>query len=545
MAHRFPGAFPTTAVRMTAAPPESRFARLRDFLGRRVAPYLPTPHFMALAPLDVVLRMLLHPPARIPPIYWPRLAVLLVLSAMEAVVSLPERVVLALWLKWRPPPISAHQAPIFVLGYFRSGTTFMQTLLAADPMLRTPRWAEALTPHAFVPGWLFLRYLLIPFMPLTRIDDVVPLAATLPGEDDFGLNNWALVSTMAGRLVLPHAQPFYDRFQELDGLTPKELSRWRHYQRAFIQKLMLVSGGRRLVLKSPGHTARVRYLIKMYPGAKFVHISRPPTAVYQSNILLVNTMQRAFALQHPIDGDAQEDIIVNEYLASEQRYLADKALIPPGDLAEVRLQDLAADPIGQLKRIYREIGLPFSQAYERNLAVLLTAPRQRVPNIHPELTEAQRCRAERLEPLFTAFGHDRPPIPKAPRPAPPLAARSPLAAAVVTTLFAIGCAAAWYVVTLWTGFDNPWLVWPTGVAIGYAAAAASGPRGTAAQGALAAALTLIALLAVVAFHEAGARAPSDPSLTALVVDRLWLFRRVFYALMGTASAYWIGSGRPA
>ena len=102
-----------------------------------------------------------------------------------------------------------------------------------------------------------------------------------------------------------------------------------------------------------------------------------------------------------------------EYLNAEARYLADRPMIPPGCLSEVRLQDLSADPIGELKRIYRELGLPWSAVYERSLPNLLAALNERQPNQHPELTEAQQARVARLAHLKTTFGHDRPPIAKA------------------------------------------------------------------------------------------------------------------------------------
>ena len=235
-------------------------------------------------------------------------------------------------------------------------------------------------------------------------------APNSPAEDDFALNNWGLVSIMAGRAVLPRRQAFYDRFHDLDSLSPRERARWRAYQRAFIGKLMLIARGRRLVLKSPSHTARVRFLLELFPGAKFIHISRSPGLVFQSNLLLVHTLQRAFALQYPVAGDEQEEIIAREYLATEQRYLTDKASIPTGDLAEVRLQDLSVDPIGELKRIYRELGLSFSVVYERRLPAILAAQGKRSANKHPELSDAQKARVARLEPLVVAFGHDRPTV---------------------------------------------------------------------------------------------------------------------------------------
>lgn len=379
--------------------------RIRAFAARWLVPYLPYPHFMCVAPLDAVLRILRRAEGQIPPAYWPRLVLLLLLSGISTVASLPERVIVGAWLRLRPPRMERDNAPVFVLGYFRSGTTFLQNLLAADPSLRSPSWPQVLAPQTFVVGWAVLRYLFVPLLPLTRLDAVVPVGARLPAEDDFALNNMGGMSVLAGRAVLPRRQAFFNRFHDLDALSADEFGRWRSHQFAFVQRLALVAGGRRLLFKSPSHTARVRYLLDLFPGAKFVHISRSPEVVFRSNLLLARELQRAFALQPPLPEDEQEEIITCEYLATEMHYLADRARIPAADLAEVRLQDLTADPVGEMKRIYRELGLPFSRGgEERMLQVAATFVRQ-VRNRHPELTERQKARVARLEPLAAAFGH--------------------------------------------------------------------------------------------------------------------------------------------
>jgi omega-hydroxy-beta-dihydromenaquinone-9 sulfotransferase len=385
---------------------DERRRRIRAFTDRWLTPYLPYPHFMCVAPIDAILRILWRAQGEIPPAYWPRLLLLLLVSGINTVASLPERLVLAAWLRLRPPRIERHQAPLFVLGYFRSGTTFLQNLLAADPALRSPRWPEVLAPQTFVVGWVILRYLFVPLLPLTRLDTVAPVGATLPAEDDFALNNWGGMSILAGRAILPRQQAFFNRFHDLDALTPSERRRWCAHQLSFVQKLTLIAAGRRLLLKSPSHTARVRHLLKLFPGAKFVHISRSPEVVFRSNLLLARELQRAFALQPPLPEDEQEEIITREYLATETHYLADRALIPAGDLAEVRLQDLSADPMGEMKRIYRELGLVLSRDCEaRALKAAATFGKQ-VANRHPDLTERQKACVARLEPLAAAFGYD-------------------------------------------------------------------------------------------------------------------------------------------
>jgi hypothetical protein len=517
---------------------------VRQFLDRWLIPYLPYPHFMALAPLDVVFRLLYRPFSWIPVAYWPRLALLIAFSAVGTIVSLPERIALAAWLRIRPTPIPKHQAPVFVLGYFRSGTTFLQSLLAADPMLRSPRWGEALFPQAFVVGWTLARYLLIPFLPLARVDEVSPLAPTLPAEDDFALNNWALVSIMAGRAVLPRSQPFYDRFNDLDSLTPAELTRWRVYQRRFVEKIVLIAGGRRLLLKSPSHTARVRYLLDLFPGAKFVHISRPPVSVFQSNLLLARTLQGSFGLQFPLPEAEQEEIIADEYLATEQHYLADRELIPGGDLAEVRLQDLAADPIGEVRRIYRELELPFSGVYHQRLLAMLASPNQPPRNVHPELTAAQKARAARLEPLFGAFGHERPRIAGVPPPPIEERPRDTWAGAMRGIAMALACVAAWYVFDRWLGRNSAVLVWPVGVAIGYAVLGGERSR-SAAMGALSAALVVVTLFILMAGNALSAGYSLDGHLVSMVAGDILTTDAIFWGAVGGFVAYWIASGRPA
>jgi hypothetical protein len=46
-----------------------------------------------------------------------------------------------------------------------------------------------------------------------------------------------------------------------------------------------------------------------------------------------------------------------------QKFLAEKALIPHGNLMEVRFEDLEAAPLDQLRRVYEGLGLPgFNEA---------------------------------------------------------------------------------------------------------------------------------------------------------------------------------------
>ena len=59
-----------------------------------------------------------------------------------------------------------------------------------------------------------------------------------------------------------------------------------------------------------------------------------------------------------ISPDRVEAYILRFYTLLMKKFLAAKALIPPGNLVEVRFEDLEAAPLDQLRRVYEGLGLP-------------------------------------------------------------------------------------------------------------------------------------------------------------------------------------------
>ena len=51
----------------------------------------------------------------------------------------------------------------------------------------------------------------------------------------------------------------------------------------FVKKLNYKHAGKRILLKSPSNTGRVKEILDLYPDACFIHIHRDPFEVYQSN----------------------------------------------------------------------------------------------------------------------------------------------------------------------------------------------------------------------------------------------------------------------
>ena len=320
---------------------------------------------MAFAPLDLWARVILR--GRISPVYWLRLALGLFTSVIGTAITLPERLALApvLAIAGRRSGLRLNHGAgvVVVLGYFRSGTTHLHYLLSCDPRMRTPMWCETLAPQGFALSWSFLRIFMIPFISAKRPQDDVAIGPEWPAEDDFAVNNWTGASSLMGRFVLPREHAYYDRFHSLEGLSGAERARWRRTLWAFCWKACRLARRRTLLLKTPSHTARVAALAELFgERVKFVHISREPGAVVRSNVNMAERLS-VFNLQTPRAGDDVRTRIEEEYADSEdsgghggcRRYRR---------VAEVRYEDLVADPLGELRRVYGELGLEWSEALQ-------------------------------------------------------------------------------------------------------------------------------------------------------------------------------------
>lgn len=501
----------------------------------------PYPHIMCLAPLDVWFRLLFRPRVDVPPRFWPRLAFALLLSLLVTLLTLPERIIMGLWLRWRKPREKV-PGPLIVLGYYRSGTTLLQYLLSCDPHLATPDVAQGFLPQGFSVTWFLLRWFVLPFMPRTRPQDNVSFGPLVPIEDDYALNNWALSSTVPGRLVVPQVHSFYDRFHDLKQLTQEERERFARYQLAFIHKLMLLAGGRRILLKTPSHTARIEAFLELFrgkSGVKFVYICRHPHSVLRSNVAMLEQMVDLFGLQPPLPAQELEDYLLREYIATEQEYQRTRSLIPPGDLAEVRLQDLQADPLGTMKRIYQELGLSYTPAFEQGMIAYLNSHRDYKPNSHRSWTAEQKERISiALQPLVEQGRHEGPALPRVPVPAidPALRLRQVRRGLWFGLIVALLLVVPWFALTSLVGGDSLGVVWPCGVAIGVAVLRGASSQGSSFLGLFSLLLTALVLLAVVRLAQVFAPAMMATSPFYLLLGWFW------WAL-ALASAYRIGSQR--
>jgi hypothetical protein len=299
-----------------------------------------------------------------------------------------------------------HPEPVFLLGYGRSGTTHLHNLLSKDPQFGViSNYQATMQPFALTGrGWLENR--LSSRVPARRPMDNVAITLDAPQEEEIALVNSSEHAALHF-MSFPRSLPgLYDAYVLDLGRDPARLEGFRRAYLDVLQKASLSAGGRRLLLKTPTHMARIPFLLETFPAAKFVHIVRNPYLVYQSMRNMYRKVLPGEVLQE-LDWDAIDAWTLDAYEKVVGRYLADRKRIPEGRLLEIRYEELEQRPLEILNQIYRALDLGgLDRAlpeFERYLGELGSYEKNRFDFPHHVVDAVNRHWGFALE----AFGYER------------------------------------------------------------------------------------------------------------------------------------------
>ncbi len=245
-------------------------------------------------------------------------------------------------------------APVFVVGHWRTGTTLLHELLIRDDRFAYPDTFACFLPHHILLTEGFFKTYCRWMVPDRRPMDNMAAGWERPQEDEFALALLGLPSTYTD-FAFPNHPPLHPGSLDLSGLTPSQLRTWKRTFRRFLQTLTY-RDPRRLVLKSPPHTARIRVLLELFPDAKFVHIVRDPYVVYPSTVNLWQSLGRKHGFQTPTGAGVPEKVF-REFRTIYDRLEEAKPLIPAGQFHELRYEELVADPVGEMAKVYAGLDL--------------------------------------------------------------------------------------------------------------------------------------------------------------------------------------------
>lgn len=276
----------------------------------------------------------------------------------SALLRWPGCMVEALRVARRVAVVSFDPPPVFIVGHWRSGTTLLHNLLSRDPGFCFPTIADVLRPYDFYPNPLdfITRRIVLRFLPPTRPMDYVRLDPESPQEEELALATMGAPSFFNCIYFPQRMTSVFAKEVLFAGADDETLRLWRDALRYYLAKLAALNPGRRLLLKDPAHSARIPQLLALFPGSKFIHIHRDPSAVFHSMRRLYHRMLPLLALQdyRPADVDSH---ILWAYPEVMSRLLDSLAELPPAHAISVRYDELVADPAGTVKRIYRDLNL--------------------------------------------------------------------------------------------------------------------------------------------------------------------------------------------
>lgn len=256
---------------------------------------------------------------------------------------------------------AAVEAPVFILGLPRTGTTLLSYLLDQDPATRSLIRAQAMAP---VP----------PPAPTTWATD--PRLAVAAGDND------AVYSVVPEFKAMHHEEPdgptecvtlLGNDFRSIHFATLAEVpsydewllgadvtSAYEHHRDTL--RVLQAEWPGRWMLKSPAHNLHLPAVTAAYPDARFLMTHRDPSVLVASICSLVSTLHRMSS-----DADHRAAIASRwpEILATMvERPMAWRDAHPSVPIHDIDYPALVADPLGTVAGIYEFLDWPFSAAVE-------------------------------------------------------------------------------------------------------------------------------------------------------------------------------------
>lgn len=291
------------------------------------------------------------------------------------VTDLGNRLRIEAWRKDHPDVARQEiRRPIIIVGQPRTGTTILHDLMAQDPANRAPISWEIERP---VPAPRTETFETDP-----RIDECQAgfdlVESFIPGFTAF--------HELGARLAQEDVRIFTSDFKSMQHALQFEVPDYNHWllheadmapayrwHRRFLQHLQSEHHAERWLLKSPAHLWALPALLAEYPDAIVIQNHRDPLKVIAS-VSALGASLREMTTDHfevtRLAAQYGEDIPLGLERALQARR---DGLFAPGQVVDVRYQDIRHDLIGAIGRIYDEIGLELTAEAESRMRAFLAA----------------------------------------------------------------------------------------------------------------------------------------------------------------------------
>lgn len=284
--------------------------------------------------------------------YYGKIALTFFVAAIFELLSLWEKVA---WRK-KISRVEMKKPPVFIVGFWRSGTTLLHNLMCCDPDAAYTSTFHNVFPNLVLSQKWWLSPITNLFLPEKRPFDNVHMDMNNPQEEEFGMVNLQPYSLYNFWLFPEDFDSIVSCEMVPETFTDEELERWKQAYTGMIRKAMLNTKGTRFISKNPCNIARISLLKEMFPGAKFIFIHREPTRVVESFYNFIFSIFPGVQLQR-IPEHFNRETVVKFYAQIMNRYFSVRKSIDPSDLVEISMDELLRDPVGVMNSIYSKLGI--------------------------------------------------------------------------------------------------------------------------------------------------------------------------------------------
>ncbi|UCD80278.1 MAG: sulfotransferase [Desulfobacterales bacterium] len=296
------------------------------------------------------------------------------------------------------------QRPIFITGWYRTGTTYLQNLLASHPNVRVPLFWELRHPcPTFDPRSADPRRQIRRVHMESRIHrwlapgfgDAHSMAAEKP-EECLHLFDKACAGTTA--FFITEAKSF------AWWLVNEGIEYGYDFFKIQLQLLNWLRPGRQWVLKWPYHLWHLDTLLKTFPDAAVIQLHRDPSEAIPSVCSLAAAARAPFC--EGIDDKALGKFWLDYCEAGLQRGLAAREKAAENRVIDIRYPDLKQNPLSAIHQIQEKINSDESEAWIKSLQTKLKTLDRKVPGNHHYSPDQFGLDAATIRERFTKYIED-------------------------------------------------------------------------------------------------------------------------------------------
>ncbi|MHA1199532.1 MAG: sulfotransferase family protein, partial [Candidatus Heimdallarchaeaceae archaeon] len=208
-------------------------------------------------------------------------------------------------------------------------------------------------------------------------------------------------------IAFPDKFEYYRQFITFDGVPIRKINEFKKQFMFLVKTLTIKSKGKQLVLKNPLDTCRIKLILDIFPNSKFIHLYRNPYDMYYSTLKLHKHNSEIYAFQRP--SYDLDNVVLDNFVEMYDKFYEEMPLIPKGNFVDVKFENLARNPVEELKRIYNSLSLENFEEAEPKIQQYLNTVADYKPSNYEITTEVKRKIYTRWQKTIKKWGYEKTP----------------------------------------------------------------------------------------------------------------------------------------